>query len=110
MRKDAIQPSEDVGQMSHAGLCAAARLRAESQSAGKVFRRRKDIRGPIEGMAAIVDGAAGFGRIVHGTEVLPLGCPHLGASLGGAGRRVGEEGDDKIVDFHSQEATQLVEP
>ena len=61
-------------------------------------------------MAAVVDGGAGFGRVVHGAEVLPFARAHFGAGLGGAGWGVGEEGDDDGVGFLDQEAAELVEP
>ena len=47
---------------------------------------------------------------MHGAEILPFGCAHLGAGLSGARWVLGEESDDEVVHFHSEEAAQLVEP
>ena len=110
VREHAVHAPEDVGQVSDALLVAAGGLAAEGQSAREVFLRGEDVGGPVEGVAAVVDCAAGFRGIVHGAEVLPFRRSHLGAVEGGAGRRVGEEADDEVVDFLHQEAAEFVEP
>lgn len=61
-------------------------------------------------MATIIDSAAGLGRIVNGAEILPFGGSHLRAGLGGAGRILGKESDDQVVDLHGQETAELVQP
>lgn len=60
MRKDPIQPTEDINQMSHARLRTTARLRAQRQPTGEVLGGRQDVGRPVERVAAVIDGAAGF--------------------------------------------------
>lgn len=52
--ENAVQATEDVGQVSHAG----AGLRAQGQAAGEVFRGGEGVGSPVKGMAAVVDSAA----------------------------------------------------
>ena len=61
-------------------------------------------------MAAVIDCSAGFWGVVHGAEVLPFACAHFGARLSGAGRVIGEEGDDDGVCFLDEETSYLIEP
>ena len=51
-----------------------------------------------------------FRGLVYGAEVLPFAGAHLRAGLRGAGRGVGEEGDDDGVGLLDEEAAELVEP
>ena len=110
MREDAIDATKDVGQMPHALLHAAHALAAERQAAREVFLRREDAGGPVERVAAVIDGATGLGRIVYGAEVLPFRGAHLGAGLSGARWGFGEEGDDEVVGTLGEEAAELIEP
>lgn len=110
MRKDPIQPTEDINQMSHARLRTTARLRAQRQPTGEVLGGRQDVGRPVERVAAVIDGAAGFGRVMDGAEILPFGGLHFGTCLCRAGWGLGEEGDDEIVDFDGEEAAEFVEP
>lgn len=104
MREDSIHPTEDVDQVSHARLRTTTRFRAQRQPTREVFRRGKDVRSPVERVAAVIDSTAGLGGIVDGAEVLPFGRLHFGTRLDGAGRILGEEGNDKVVDLHGEEA------
>ena len=61
-------------------------------------------------MAAVVDGAAGFWRVVDSTEVLPFGGAHFGAGLLRAWWTVREQRDDYGVHFLREEAAELVQP
>lgn len=61
-------------------------------------------------MAAVINCSAGFRRVVDGAEVLPFAGAHFGARGRGAGRVVGEEGDDDGVCFLNEEAAEFVEP
>ena len=61
-------------------------------------------------MTAIVYGAAGFRRVVYRAEVLPLGGTHFRTAGCRAWRFVGEEGNDDVVGFDGEEATELVQP
>lgn len=69
-----------------------------------MFGRGKDVRSPIERVTAVIDSAAGLRGIVDGAEVLPFRGLHFGTRLDGAGWVLGEEGNDKVVDFHREEA------
>ena len=75
-----------------------------------MFLGGQDVGGPVEGVAAVVDGAAGLGRVVHGAEVLPLRGAHLRAVFCGARRVVREEAHYQAVGLLHEEATELVEP
>lgn len=110
VREDAVQAAEDVGEVAHAGLGPAAGLGAQRQPAGEVLGRGEDVGGPVECVAAVVDGTARLGRVVYRAQVLPLRGAHLRARLRRAGRVLGEEGDDQVVHLHGQEAAELVEP
>lgn len=110
VRKDAIQPPENIRQMSHARLRPAMRRRSQRKTTGEVFRGGEDVSRPVEGVAAVVDSAAGLGRVVDGAEILPLRSAHFRTGLRGTGRFFGKEGDYQIVDFHSQKAAELIEP
>lgn len=109
MRKDAVDAAEHVRQLAYL-LVRGIGFGAEGQAAGEVLGRGQSVGGPVERVAAVVDSATRLGWIVHGAEVLPFRGAHLGACLGGAGRIVGEEGDEDGVGVLGQEATQLVEP
>lgn len=101
--ENTIQPTEDVGEVSHAGLRTAASLGTQRQPTRKVFRGGEGVGGPVKSMAAVVDGTAGLGRVMHGAKVLPFGSAHLGAGLRRTGRVFSEEGNNEVVDFHRQE-------
>lgn len=47
---------------------------------------------------------------MNSAKVLPFRGSHFGTRLGGTRGRLGEESDDKIVDLHGEEATELIEP
>lgn len=61
-------------------------------------------------MTTVVDGAAGFGWIMDGTEILPFRGAHFRARLRGTWRVFGEKGNDEIVDFHRKKTAEFVEP
>ena len=82
----------------------------DDEAAGEDLLVRDDVGRPIEGVAAIVDGAAALGLLVDGAEELPLGGAHLGTRVGAAGRRVEEEADNEGVALRDEEAAELVEP
>ena len=77
MGEDAVDATEDVGQLAHA-LEDIAAFSAELESGWEVFGGCQDVGRPVEGVVDIVDCAARFGRFVHGAEILPLRCAHLG--------------------------------
>lgn len=104
MREDSIHPTEDIDQVSHACLRSTACFRAQRQPTGEVFGRGKDVRGPVKRVTAVIDSAAGLWGIVDGAEVLPFGGLHFGTRLDGAGRVLGEKGNDKVVDLHGEKA------
>lgn len=65
---------------------------------------------PIQGVAAIVDGAAALGLFVDGAEKLPFRCAHLGARAGATRGRIKQEANNERVALRYEEAAQLVEP
>ena len=69
-----------------------------------MFLRGKNIRGPVEGVTAVVDGTTGLRWIMYSAKILPLGSPHLRACLCRAWRRIGEKGYNEAVCFHNKEA------
>lgn len=73
-----------------------------------MFRRGEGIGGPVEGVAAVVDCATRFGRVVYRAQVLPLGSAHLWTGQGRTRWVVCEEGGDDGVDFLYEEAAELI--
>lgn len=71
MGKDAVDTAKDVGQLADL-LMGGVGLGSEGQAAGEVLGRRQGVGGPVERVAAVVDGAAGLGRVVDGAKVLPF--------------------------------------
>lgn len=110
MREDAVQPPEDVDQVLHRGALVVPVAQGRDEPAGEDLGVGHDVGGPVERVAAVVDGAAGLGGVVHGAQELPLRGAHLRARGGAAGRRVEEEADDEGVALGDQEAAELVEP
>lgn len=69
--EDAVDATEDVGELAHA-LEDIAAFSAELESGREVFAGCEDVGCPVEGVVDVVDCTAGFGRFVHGAEILPL--------------------------------------
>lgn len=61
-------------------------------------------------MAAVIDRATRFGRVVDRAKVLPLRSSHLGASRRRARRVLSKESDDEVINFHSEESAEFVKP
>lgn len=91
-------------------MVLALRIIQDDESARKDFLVGNNVSSPIQGVAAVVDGAAALGLLMNGAEKLPLGGAHLGAGVCAAGRRVEEEADDEGVALRDEEAAELVEP
>ena len=111
--EDTVQPAEDVDEVLDRGglvVAALARGRGRHEARGEDLGVRDHVGGPVEGVAAVVDGAAGFRGVVHGAQELPLRGAHLRARGGAAGRGVEEEADDEGVALRDEEAAELVEP
>lgn len=65
VRKDAVQPTEDVDQALDANILAM-NIVDHDEAAGEDLLVRDDVGGPVEGMAAVVDGTAALRLLVHG--------------------------------------------
>ena len=61
-------------------------------------------------MTTVVDGTAGFRRIMYRAKVLPLRGTHFRTAQGRAWRFVGEKGNDDIIGFDGEETAELVQP
>ena len=61
-------------------------------------------------MTTIVDGAAGFWRVMYCAEVLPFRGTHFRTTLCCAWGIVGEESNDDIVGLDGEEAAELIQP
>lgn len=109
VREDAVQPTEDVDEVLNPGILTVG-IVEDGEAAGEELLVGDDVGGPVESVAAVVDGAAALGLLVDGAEELPLGGAHLGTRAGATGRRVEEEADDERVALRDEEATELVEP
>ena len=96
--------------MPHAGLATPGGIVPQRQAAREMFLASQGAGGPIERVAAIIDGAAGFGGLVDGAEVLPFGGAHFGTGSSGARGVIREEMDDELVGFDDEEAAEFVEP
>ncbi len=70
--KDAVDAPHDVCDVADGGLVAGAVWRAERHAAREQLHGGEDITRPVESVDAVVDGAAGFGCIVYGAQVLPF--------------------------------------
>lgn len=115
VRKDAVEAPEDVDEALDADVLAPrpagpVRVAEDDEAAGEQLLVGDDDGGPVEGVAAVVDGAAALGLLVDGAQELPLGGAHLGARRGAAGGGVEEEADDEGVALGDEEAAELVEP
>jgi len=109
MRKDPVHTSEDIGKVSLL-LMLCRLVGAHGESRGEVLGRSQGICGPVQRVAAVVDGAAGLGRIVNRAEVLPFGGSHFGTGSRRARRTVRKQGDYDSIYFLREEAAQLIEP
>ncbi len=108
--KDTIYSSEDIGEMPHALLRPSCGFTSKRQTAGEILLRSKDIGGPVQSMAAVIDGAARLGWIMHCAEVLPFRGTHLGACCGRTRWSFTKEGNDQVIDLNHQQAANLVQP
>lgn len=108
MGKDAVKTAEHVNQVLNGSVLVVGV--GKDEATGKDLGVCDDVGGPVEGVAAVVDGAAGARLLVDSAQELPLGGPHLWAGGGAAGRRVKEEADDQAVALSDKEAAELVEP
>lgn len=106
---DAVHTSEDVGELLH-GCIWGAIISSQTQPRREMFVAREKITGPIEGVVAVIYRAAGLGRVMNCTEILPLGGSHLGTRLTGTWRAVGEECNDETRSLVTQKTAQFVEP
>ena len=109
MGEDAVEAAEDIDEVLEGGAPVVT-VGLDDEAAGENLGVGDDVGGPVQGVAAVVDGAAALGRVVHGAEELPLGGAHLGAGGGAAGRGVEEEADDEAVALLDEEAAELVQP
>lgn len=107
--EDAVQAAEDVDEVLDDGALVVA-VGEDDEAAGEELRVGDDVGGPVERVAAVVDGAAALGLVVHGAQELPLGRAHLRAGGGRAGRHVKQEPHDQAVALRDQEPAELVEP
>ena len=71
---------------------------------------RKNIRSPVESVAAIVDSTTAFRWIVNGAKILPLRGTHFWTGLCRAWRGFAEQAHDKLVGFLNEESAEFVEP
>ena len=109
MGEDAVQAAEDVDEVLDTDVLGVS-VAEDDEAAGEELLVGDDVGGPVEGVAAVVDGAAALGLLVDGAEELPLGGAHLGAGGGAAGGCIEEEADDEGVALRDEEAAELVEP
>lgn len=104
-----MKSAEDVDQVLDPDVLAM--IVAEYDEAAREYLLVRDhVGGPIERVAAVVDGAAALGLLVHGAQELPLGGAHLGTGVGATRGGVEEEADDEGVALRDEEAAELVEP
>lgn len=109
VRKDAVQPTEDVDQALDANILAM-KIADHDEAAGEDLLVRDHVGGPVEGMAAVVNGTAALRLLVHSAEKLPFRRAHLGTCAGAAWRRVEEEANNERVALRDEEAAKLVQP
>lgn len=107
--EDAVEAAEDVDEVLD-GDALAVGVGRDDEAAGEDLGVGDDVGGPVEGVAAVVDGAAALGLLVHGAEELPLRRAHFRTRIGAAGRRVEQEADDEGVALRDEEAAEFVEP
>lgn len=109
MGEDAVQAAEDVDEVLH-GHVLVVGVGEGNQAAGEDLLVRHDVGGPVERVAAVINGAAALGLLVDGAQELPLRGAHLGARGRAARRGVEEEADDQVVALGDEEAAELIEP
>lgn len=106
-----MQPPEDADEVLDPRAAIVHGVAgSQAQAAGEDLLAGDDVGGPIEGVTAVVDGAAALGGLVDGAQELPLAGAHLRAGGGGAGGFVEEEADDQVVALVGEEAAEFVEP
>ena len=79
--EDAVQAPKDVNEvLQYRALIVA--FRNKNESAREYLRIGDDVCGPVERVAAVIDGAATLGLFVDGAQELPFGGAHLGTCGG----------------------------
>lgn len=66
-----MKPPEDIDQVLNPDILTMS-VGQNNKSTGEELLIGDDVSGPIEGVAAVVDGAAALGLLVNGAEKLPL--------------------------------------
>lgn len=102
-----MKPSEDVDQvLQHSALVVT--LGAHDEPAREDLGVGDNVCGPVQRVAAVVDGAATLGLVVYGTEKLPFGGAHFGTRRGRARGIIEEKADDYAVALRDEKAAELV--
>lgn len=95
-----MQPSEDANEVLDTRSTIIPSIScSQTQAAREDLLAGDDVGRPIEGVAAIINGAAALGGLVDGAQELPLAGAHLRAGDCGAGRLIEEEADDQVIAF-----------
>lgn len=109
MREDPMKPSEYIDEVLNTCILAVG-VAENSESAGKQLLVRDHVGGPVQCVAAIVDGTAALGLLMDSAKKLPLRSAHLRACRGATGGRIEQEAYDQGVALGDEKSTELVEP
>jgi hypothetical protein len=107
MGENTMQTAEDVDEVLNSGALLVV---IDDKPAREDLRVGHNVGSPIESVTAVVDGTAILGRLVHGTQELPLARTHFGARGCAARRGIEQEADDQAVALSNQEPAQLIQP
>ena len=70
--EDTVDAPHDVRDVAYSGLMARTVRWAKRHTTREKLDRGENVAGPVEGVDAVVDGAARFGRVVYSAQVLPF--------------------------------------
>lgn len=107
--KYAVYSPEDVCQLPHA-LNRASSFATQRQPRREMLGTCQHIGRPVERVIAVINRAAGFGGLMHSTEILPLARSHFLACQGRAGWIIVHQEDGDDVGLLCQESAKFVEP
>jgi hypothetical protein len=109
MGEYAMQPAEHIDEILDTHILTVVVI-MDDKAAGEDLLVGHNVGSPVQGVTAVVDGAAALGLFVHSAEELPFGSAHFRARVRTAWRGVEEEANDQGVALRDEEAAELIEP
>lgn len=104
-----MQPAEYIDEILDTHILTVVVI-VDDKAAGEDLLVGHNVGSPVQGVTAVVDGAAALGLLVHSAEELPFGSAHFRARARTAWGGVEEEANDQGVALRDEEAAELIEP